>query len=130
MMHNVVRHHVLSGGVKAEVRDITRHYFGGYYHVRLDVQAEICLDESWFENQLAFEQACQHLGTSVFFRRTLEKMAVPEAEIEAVRLKLLEMYEKNMLVYLSRPDFPRRFVLAEYVKHVKSVRPKRIYNHG
>jgi len=130
MTDNLVGNHTLADGVSAEVRDTTSHYFGGYYHVRLDVQAEIRLQSCWFEDRLTFEQACKCLGDSVCFKRTLEKMAVPEAEIEDVRLKLMDTFEKNMLVYLLRPDFPRRFAHGEYVKALGSTRPKRTYHHG
>ncbi len=113
---NTLREYHLAGGVTALVRDASRHYFGGYYHVRLRVTAEVPLGADWFDSALEYEDALACLGRSVRFSRTLEKMAVPQADIEAVQKALLDSFEANLLTYLSRPDFPRSFVRGEYAK--------------
>jgi hypothetical protein len=111
----------LADGVMAIVSDDSRHYFGGYYHVRLRINAEIQLRRDWFATEAEFEDAGRRLGEGLLFTRTLEKMAVPADEIEVVRSSLLESFESNVLTYMSRPDFPSRFALSEYGKAIKSV---------
>jgi len=116
---SIIKEYQLADGITALIRDISRHYFGGYYHVRLQVTAEVPLCADWFETPLEYENALECLGRSVRFSRVLEKMAVPQAEISAVQTALLDSFEANLLGYLSRPDFPRGFVRGEYAKACK-----------
>jgi hypothetical protein len=99
--------------------DQTRHYFGGYYHVKVLAYCDIPLKMSYFENEAEFNQAEAKLGVSVRFERTLEKMAVPEADIESVRNQLVQSFHETTKAYLSVPDFAPRFVCSEYRKLLK-----------
>ena len=117
---NPYRVYPLSGGCQAIVRDETRHYYGGYYHVRLQVEAEIALMPEWFESESLYKDALNRHGSAIRFYRLLEKMAVPEWEIVAVRQSLINDFEINLVPYLLRPDFPRRFVTGECAKSLKS----------
>lgn len=117
---NIVRECNLADGVTAFVHDDTSHYYGGYYHVRLLITADFPLCSSWFDSEPEYQDAVRRLGSTLCFKRTLEKMAVPSSEVEAVRTGLLESFETNVLNYLNRPDFPRRFVLSEYEKACKT----------
>ena len=116
-----IRAYDLTDGLRAVIRDETSHYYGGYFHVTLRVEADVPLSAAWFESPALFEDACGRLGSTIRFYRTLEKMAVPAEEVDAVRSSLLESFESNVLTYMSRPDFPSRFALSEYGKAVKSV---------
>lgn len=117
---NIIRECNLADGVRAVIHDVSSHYYGGYYHVRLQITAEVPLCSDWFASESVYDDALRCLGTSVCFKRTLEKMAVPSTEIDTVKSELLKSFETNVLTYLLRPDFPSRFVLSEYVKVHKS----------
>ena len=99
--------------------DQTRHYFGGYFHVKVLAYCDIPLKQSYFENNAEFSDATRKMGTSVRFERVLEKMAVPESGIESVRSQLTQDFHETTKAYLSVPDFAPRFVRSEYQKHVK-----------
>lgn len=116
----VIKEYDLGGGITAKLRDATRHYFGGYYHVCIEVSAHVPLTASPFTGVEEYRVALQLLGKQVLFHRVLEKMAVPEADIAAVRQGLLDAFDTNVLPYLSRPDFPERFMRSEYAKCLKS----------
>jgi hypothetical protein len=116
----IIREYDLGGGITATLRDETRHYFGGYYHVRIEVGADILLSASPFSSLEEYQAARRLLGERIRFRRVLEKMAVPEADIAAVRQGLLDAFDTNVLSYLSRPDFPERFMRSEYARCLKS----------
>jgi len=116
----IIREYDLGGGITARLRDATRHYFGGYYHVRIEVSADVPLSAAPFADAEEYRAALRLLGEQVHFHRTLEKMAVPEAGIAAVRQGLLEAFDTNVLPYLSRPDFPERFMRSEYARCLKS----------
>ena len=100
--------------------DQTRHYFGGYFHVKVLVYSDIPLEQSFFKDDAEFIDAVGMMGTSVRFERVLEKMAVPESEIESVRSQLTQAFHETAKVYLSAADFTARFVRNEYLKLKKS----------
>ena len=99
--------------------DQTRHYFGGYYHVKVLAYCDIPLEQSYFDNDAEFRDAEEKMGRSVRFERVLEKMAVPEAAIDSVRSQLKQAFHDTTIAYLSVPDFAPRFVRSEYRKHLK-----------
>jgi len=111
----------LGGGVTATVTDCTRHYFGGYFHVRIQVCADVAVNAYAFAAASELEDAVARLGQIVTFKRTLEKMAVPDGELETVRQQLLAAFDANVLPYLQRADFAASFVRSEYLKKLKSV---------
>jgi hypothetical protein len=122
MMKNeqVIREYDLGSSIMARLRDGTRHYFGGYYHVRIEVSADVPLTASPFAGADEYRAALLLLGDRIRFHRVLEKMAVPESGIKAARQGLLEAFASNVLPYLSRPDFPERFMRSEYTRCLKS----------
>jgi hypothetical protein len=99
--------------------DQTQHYFGGYYHVKVLVFCDIPLEQSHFRDETEYIHAVGKMGNSVRFERVLEKMAVPESDIESVRRRLIQAFHETSKGYLSTPDFAPRFVRSEYQKHVK-----------
>ena len=111
----------LDSTLSVTLLDQTRHYFGGYYHVKVLAFCDIPLIPSYFENDAEFREAVEKMGTSARFERVLEKMAVPESEIESVRSQLTRAFHETTLAYLSVPDFAPRFVRSEYRKQVKKV---------
>lgn len=117
---NVIKICVIGSGATATITDSTRHYFGGYYHVRIYVHAPIPLCEEAFSDHAEYLDAVSRLGAEAEFSRTLEKMAVPEAEIDTVREQLLASFDANVLPYLQRNDFAPNFVRSEYRKKLKS----------
>jgi len=117
---NVIRTCSLGGGILATVTDRTSHYFGGYYHVRIQVSAVVPVSAAAFPDVSEYQDAVVRLGSSVNFSRTLEKMAVPEQELDSVRQHLLESFDTNVLPYLQRDDFAGSFVRSEYHRSLKS----------
>ena len=121
IVEDVLKSCVMGSGITATVTDITRHYFGGYYHVRIQVHADVPVSAVSFDAVGDYEDAVVRLGHSVPFSRILEKMAVPEVEIVPVRQQLLDAFDANVLPYLQRDDFASNFVRSEYQKKLKSV---------
>jgi len=117
---NIIKTCRLGDGLLASVSDLTSHYFGGYYHVRILIRADVPVSAAAFDVELDYQDAVKRLGPSVSFRRTLEKMAVPDGEIDSVRQQLLASFDATMLPYLIRDDFADSFVRSEYRKAVKS----------
>lgn len=116
----IIRTCTLGNGLQARLSDQTSHYFGGYYHVRILVRADIPVSVGTFTDAAEYQDAVRRLGSFVSFSRTLEKMAVPDSELDAVRQQLLAAFDTNVLPYLLREDFAGSFVLSEYRKALKS----------
>lgn len=114
MQNKIIKKLELADGVSAVISDNSRHYYGGYYHVSLQITAEVPLLKECFKSETEYADAVRRLGEKVCFRRKLEKMAVPADELELIRQDLLDSFSAHMLPYLMRKDFPRRFILSEY----------------
>lgn len=115
---------ILDSALRITLLDQTRHYYGGYFHVKVLAYCDIPLEQGYFENNAEFSAALAKIGSSVRFERFLEKMAVPESEIESVRSQLLQSFNETTRPYLSTPDFAPRFVRSEYRKRV--IKPPQI----
>ena len=121
---NIIKTCTLAGGVTAEVADATSHYFGGYYHVKIRICADVPVTPASFDTDGDFRDALCRLGSTVRFSRDLEKMAVPVGEIADIRRQLLEAFDTNVLSYLSRNDFAVSFVRSEYRRILKQASPR------
>jgi hypothetical protein len=117
---NIIKTCELGSGIQATISDQTCHYFGGYYHVRIQISADVAVSADAFADASEYQDAVKRLGPIVRFNRTLEKMAVPDSEIDVVRQHLLTSFDTHMLPYLLRADFADSFVLSEYRKALKS----------
>lgn len=110
----------LDSALSIVLLDQTRHYFGGYFHVKVLAYCDIPLEQSYFETAAEFSHAVEAMGTSVRFERVLEKMAVPESGIESVRNQLTQGFRETCRSYLSTSDFAPCFVRSEYQKCLKT----------
>jgi hypothetical protein len=111
---------VLSNGISVSVKDISSHYFGGYFHVRLLVTADVTLNVKHFKESDAYINAVDLMGEVVQFKRVLEKMAVPQESAAIAKEQLLGSFQENLLPYLDRPDFAARFVCSQYERILNS----------
>ena len=110
---------LLDGAHTVTLVDQTQHYFGGYFHVKVLVWCEMPVLKSYFETAAEWEAVVAKVGASVRFERILEKMAVPESDVAAVRSQLMETFRETSVRYLTVPGFAPRFVQSEYRKRMK-----------
>jgi hypothetical protein len=104
------RHIPLANGLTIVVNDHTRLYYGEFYHVKLELLCTVPL-----AGDMSAE-AKSLFGDTVSYRRYLEQMAVPFAETEQVKERLLAHFTTHSVTYLSAEDFPARLVAAEMLK--------------
>ncbi len=104
----------LNSGLCITLTDETRHYFGGYYHVKVLAHCIVPISVDYFDDENQYLDALDKLGESVRFERILEKMAVPEQDIAKVRNQLVEAFKDTAISYLSAHDFDRRLFRKEY----------------
>jgi hypothetical protein len=115
---------ILDSALSITLLDQTRHYFGGYYHVSVLAYCDIPLEKSYFEYEAEFNDAIRIMGPWVRYERILEKMAVPESEIELARRQLIQAFHETTVPFLSVPDFAPRFVRSEYRKQENNRRTR------
>lgn len=88
---------VLISGNILTVYDLTKVYFGDYYHVKLEVQGTI---------------TSQNSEKTAIYRRILGKMAVPSTKVDTTIQLLLSDFGSSSLPYLNSPDFAEKFIAA------------------
>jgi hypothetical protein len=111
-----VRKIELRNSLTVKVYDTTRRYYEDYHLVRLEIECEIAVNEAFHEGSANLAEARSVLGDSVRYRRTVEKMGVPFLEIESAREDIISSFIDTSVPYLSREDFPRKFVQSELKK--------------
>lgn len=111
--------HLLPNGLRLELFNLSRHYFGGYWRVELEARCMVPLAAGCCNDSAQFEEQRRLLGDSVPFVRRLERMAVPAEAVDAVRAELLARIERQMLPLLSHEQFAPRFITGEYTKRLK-----------
>jgi len=119
MTDQPVRECSLANGLQVTVTDVSRHYYGGYWQVSLEVRCLVLLDAGMFSDPADANAARCLFGEAVPFVRRLERMAVRGDEQEAVRLELLERFERHLLPFLGNDRFPARFIQSEYQQRSK-----------
>ncbi len=110
---------MLDNGLSVAVADVSRHYYGGYWQVAIELSTAVPVTEELFDSSSSWQDARRVLGDSVCFVRRLDKMAVPASDMERVRDELLQRMKMNMLPLLSSDRFATCFVATEYRQRLK-----------
>lgn len=106
----------LSNSLSVQVYDTTRRYYEDYHLVRLEIECEVAVKEEFFAEAEDFARSRRLLGETVSYRRTVEKMGVPFAEIDAAREEMISCFTSTALPYIAAESFPRKLVLSEMQK--------------
>lgn len=131
-MTMMIREMSLGNGLIVRFFDLSRHYYGDFHLVKVEITCEIPLSCDYFDVQSDFEEACIRFGESVLYRRAVERMGIPSTAIEMVTEQLIENFVSHSLPYFAAPGFPRRFLKTELERsRKKQVLPSRVtaYQH-
>ena len=109
----------LEGEHTLQFLDQSRHYFGGYFHVKVLVYCDVPVRMEYFATVAEGDAVVAAVGETVRFERVLEKMAVPQSDMETVRDQLIQTFRTTTGLYLSVADFASRFVMSEYQRRLK-----------
>lgn len=132
-MTSMIRETILENGLLVRFLDHTRHYYGDFYLVKIEIVCEIPLHTDFFDDQADLEEARRLVGEPAVYRREVEQMGVPSTAIATVTERLMSNFISHSLPYFSATDFPRRFLRAELERaRKKRVIPSRVtaYHHG
>jgi hypothetical protein len=100
---------VISGNRTVRFYDRSTVYFGDYHHVRLEARCDLEPPEN-HETSAESLLSAETVRIPAVYIRVLERMAVPSASVEAVKIALIEDFRMNSLPYLSNPDFSLKMI--------------------
>jgi len=103
----------LENGLTVCIYNHNHRYFGDYHRVRVEFTCEVPILEVYYSSQAAFAEAIESLGSAALFKRSVEQMAVPTAELEICLERIIGNFSSHSLSYLSSPDFPRKLIQKE-----------------
>ncbi len=115
-MKTCIKRFELPNGVVVTMYDETRRYYEDYHVVRLEMVCETAVRREYFDNNADFADAARLLGDAAVFRKTIEKMGVPYAEIGQARERMMAGVENNCRSYFSRDSFPCKLVVTELAR--------------
>ncbi len=104
----------LENGLTVEVRDATRPIAADTAKVELLFRVAVPLDPGDWACPAHYETVREVFGDPLLFEHRDGRSFVRSEEIETVSRELRNAFRRDMLAYLSRPDFPRRLALAKY----------------
>ena len=114
--HPDIRRIVLPNSLNLVCSDDSRRYFGDYYLVRVRMSLSVPLEPQFFQNEDECRAAQNILPNPVVYSRSAERMGVPTADVEAVRMVLVDDLLLHAGKYLGSIQFPMRFIQTELVR--------------
>jgi hypothetical protein len=111
----------LANGLTVCFYEHTHRYFGDYHRIRIDITCQIPVLEEYFDSHLDWEKALRHLGKAVEFRRSIEQMGVPTAELRANLESAVDNFCAHAIQYITAIDFPRKVIQSELNKLNSSI---------
>ena len=118
----------LPNGLVAEIWDGSRMIAADTASVVVVVKIPVILKDEYFEDPAACRKTARVFGSPLVYEYRNERTFVPAGEREAVFNEFLANFKNDVLPYLSKEHFPRRFVVAKYQEIVKD--PWKYPDHG
>ncbi len=109
----------LPNGLVAEIWDGSRMIAADTASVVIVVKVPVEVKEEYFEDAAAFRKTENVFGSPIVFEYRNERTFVTAGEREAQFEEFLTNFRKDVLPYLSRDQFPKRFILSKHQEIVK-----------
>ena len=109
----------LPNGLVAEIWDDSRLIAADTTTVVLVVKIPVALKEEYFEDPAACRKTAKVFGSPLLYEYRNERAFVPDGEREALFNEFVANFKKDVLPYVSKDHFPKRFVLSKYHEIVK-----------
>ena len=114
-----IREEQLANGLLIIFTDESNRYFGDYHRICV-VATIVCnlqdLPTESSDDEIFRSKAIESLGEQLSVIKRFERMGVETANVEKVRIALIDDFLRHAASYLSRPDYPRSLVKAEMNK--------------
>jgi hypothetical protein len=109
----------LPNGLVAEIWDGSRLIAADTASVVVVVKIPVVPKEEYFEDPAACRKTAKVFGSPLVYEYRNERAFVPAGEREALFREFLANFKKDVLPYVSKDHFPKRFVLSRYHEMVK-----------
>jgi len=104
----------LRNGLTVEVQDLSRPIAADTAKVELLFRVKVPLNPGDWTCPAHYETVRKVFGDELRFEYRAGRSFVRDAAVDAVSRELRDAFRRDLLAYLSRPDFPRRFSLSKY----------------
>jgi len=109
----------LPNGLVAEIWDGSRLIAADTTTVVLVVKIPVVLKDEYFEDPAACRKTARVFGTPLVYEYRNERTFMSVGEREALFNEFLANFKKDVLPYVSKDHFPKRFVLSKYHEMIK-----------
>jgi hypothetical protein len=109
----------LPNGLVAEIWDDSRMIAADTTTVVVVVKIPVVLKEEYFEDPAACRKTARVFGSPLVYEYRNERTFVHVGEREALLNEFLANFRQDVLPYVSKEHFPRRFALSKYHEIVK-----------
>jgi len=109
----------LPNGLVAEIWDGSRLIAADTTTVLLVVKIPVALKEEYFEDPAACRKTARVFGSPLVYEYRNERTFMSVGEREALFNEFLANFKKDVLPYVSKDHFPKRFVLSKYHEMIK-----------
>ena len=108
-----------SNGLRLELFDTSRHYFGGYWRLSIEARCLVPLSAANIKDSERLAELRRQLGDPVPLVRSVEQMAVPPELVDETRAVLQQRLLAQLVPLVEHPDFAARFLAKEYQQRIK-----------
>jgi hypothetical protein len=109
----------LPNGLVAEIWDGSRMIAADTTTVVVVVKIPVTVKEEYFEDPADCRKTAKVFGSPIVYEYRNERSFVAAGEREALFDEFLANFKKDVLPYVSKEQFPRRFVLSKYQEIMK-----------
>jgi hypothetical protein len=109
----------LPNGLVAEIWDGSRMIAADTTTVVVVVKIPVTVKEEYFEDPADCRKTAKVFGSPIVYEYRNERSFVAAGEREALFDEFLANFKKDVLPYVSKDHFPRRFVLSKYHEIMK-----------
>ena len=107
-------------GLSIEVWDGSRVIAADTASVVIVVRIPVEVKDTYFDDASSYQKTVKVFGSPILFEYRNERTFVPIEERQSLFMAMLESFKKDVLPYLSREQFPKRFVLSKYEETLKN----------
>jgi len=104
----------LPNALEIEIWDASRPIAAYTVRIELVIKISVEVKREYFENPEQYEMTRKAFGSDALFEYRKERSFVPLEMKQAAFDELLSEFMRNSLEYLSKPNFPSRFILSKY----------------
>ncbi len=108
----------LENGHTLFIRELSRRIGADAFQVIMEATVEVIVKPDLFSPQilgdLTFETVHKKVGDSVIYKHRAERNFIMAVDKDSVFEKFVDTLRRNLVPYLSKPDFPAKLVMKKF----------------